>query len=147
MVSPGGALVIDHYRWTLRWMLPPPIRDCVGVYRWLILRLPEASRFAFVKRLTYWWFPIHWKFRDSIVMQRVLGRFSLVIFHYPGIHLKDRQSHYEWSLLDTHDSTTDAYTHMRTPRQIEQFLVSLGARDITVRTGGNGVEAFCRKPR
>ena len=128
-------------------MLPPPIRDCVGVYRWLILRLPEASRFAFVKRLTYWWVPIYSKFRDSIVMQRVFRRFLPVIFHYPGIHLKDRQSHYEWSLLDTHDSTTDAYKHMRTPRQIEQFLVCLGARDITVRTVGNGVEAFCRKPR
>ncbi len=23
MVKPGGALVIDHYRWTLRWMLFP----------------------------------------------------------------------------------------------------------------------------
>lgn len=146
MVSPGGALVIDHYRWTLRWMLPPPIRDCVGVYRWLILRLPEASRFGFVKRLTDRWFPIHWKFRDSIFMQRVLRRFSPVIFHYPGICLKDRQSHYEWSLLDTHDSTTDFYKHMRTPRQIEEFLISLGAGDVTVRTGGNGVEAFCRKP-
>ena len=146
MVRPGGALVIDHYRWTLRWMLPPPIRDCVGVYRWLILRLPQASRFDVVKRLTDRWFPLHWKFRDSLFMQRVLRRISPVIFHYPGILLKDRQAHYEWSLLDTHDSTTDFYKHMRTPRQIEEFLASLGAMDIVVRTGGNGVEAFCRKP-
>ena len=146
MVRPGGALVIDHYRWTLRWMLPPPIRDCVGIYRWLVLRLPQPSRFAFVKRLTDYWFPLHWRFRDSFFAQRVLRRFSPVIFHYPGIRLKDCQAHYEWSLLDTHDSTTDVYKHMRTPRQIEQLLGSLGALDIVVKTGGNGVEAFCRKP-
>jgi SAM-dependent methyltransferase len=146
MVRPGGALVIDHYRWTLRWMLPPPIRDCVGIYRWLVLRLPEKSRFEFVRGLTDRWFPVHWKFRDSLLMQRMLRRFSPVIFHYPGIRLKDRQAHYEWSLLDTHDSTTDFYKHMRTPRQIEAFLSSLGADDVTVTIGGNGVEAFCRKP-
>lgn len=146
MVQPGGALVIDHYRWTLRWILPPPIRDCVGVYRWLILRLPKAWRLGFVKRLTDLWFPMHWKFRDSLSMQRVLRRFSPVIFHYPGIRLKDRESHYEWSLLDTIDSTTDFYKHMRTLRQIEELLISLGATDVTVRIGGNGVEAFCRKP-
>lgn len=146
MVRPGGALVIDHYRWTLRWMLPPPIRDCVGVYRWLVLRLPAKSRFAFVQRTVDRWFPLHWRFRDSLFVQRLLRRISPVIFHYPGIRLKDRQAHYEWSLLDTHDSTTDHYKHMRTPRQIEQFLGSLGAVGIVVRTGGNGVEAFCRKP-
>jgi SAM-dependent methyltransferase len=146
MVRPGGALVIDHYRWTLRWMLPPPIRDCVGIYRWLVLRLPEKSRFGFVRQLTDRWFPVHWKFRNSLFMQRVLRRFSPVIFHYPGIRLKNRQAHYEWALLDTHDSTTDFYKHMRTPRQIEVFLRSLGADDVTVGIGGNGVEAFCRKP-
>lgn len=146
MVKPGGALVIDHYRWTLRWMFPPPIRDCVGLYRWFVLRLPQPSRFIFVKRLTDFWFPLHWKFRDSLFAQRVLRRFSPVIFHYPGVRLKDRQAHYEWSLLDTHDSTTDVYKHMRTLREIEQLLSSLGALDIVVRTGGNGVEAFCRKP-
>lgn len=72
----------------------------------------------------------------------------LVSFLVPSynIRLKDCQAHYEWSLLDTHDSTTDVYKHMRTPRQIEQLLGSLGALDIVVKTGGNGVEAFCRKP-
>ena len=146
MVKPGGALIIDHYRWTLRWMLPPPIRDCVGLYRWVMLKVPQPLRFSWVKRITDFWFPAHWRFRDSLFVQRVLRRFSPVIFHYPDIRLKDREAHYEWSLLDTHDSITDFYKHMRTPRQIEQLLGTLGAKDIVVRIGGNGVEAFCRKP-
>lgn len=147
MVRPGGALVIDHYRWTLRWILPPPIRDSVAVYRQIILRLPPEKRFDVVRRLTDLWFPLHWKFRDSLTTQRVLRRLSPVIFHYPGIRLNDRQAHYEWSLLDTHDSTTDFYKHLRTPKAIEDALTRLGAVDVKVTTGGNGIEAFCRKPR
>ncbi len=146
MLKPGGTLVIDHYRWTFRWILPPPIRDCVGLYRWFILKVPRPLCFSVVKKLTDFWFPLHWRFRDSLFVQRVLRRISPVIFHYPGIRLRDRQAHYEWSLLDTHDSTTDFYKHMRTPRAIRRFLNLLGAQDIIVRTGGNGVEAFCRKP-
>lgn len=146
MVKPGGKLVIDHYIWTLKWVLPTPIRDCVGFYRWFILKLPRTSRFPLVKKLVDFWFPLHWRFRESLLMQRLLRRVSPVIFHYPGIRLKDCQAHYEWSLLDTHDSTTDVYKHMRTLRQIEDVLKSLGAKDITVRKGDNGVEALCRKP-
>jgi SAM-dependent methyltransferase len=146
MVKPGGILVFDHYKWTLRWILPPPIRDCVGLYRWIILKLAGPLRFPLVKRLTDFWFPLHWRFRDSLFVQRVLRRVSPVIFHYPEIRLKDRQAHYEWSLLDTHDSTTDFYKHMRTPYEIESVLRSLGAEEISVRMAGNGVEAFCRKP-
>ena len=146
MVKPGGKLVIDHYRWTLRRILPPPISDCVGLYRWFILKLPQPSRFSVVKMITDFWFPFHWQFRDTLFVQRLLRRVSPVIFHFPGIRLKDRQAHYEWSLLDTHDATTDFYKHLRSPPEIERFLRTLGAQDINVRTGGNGVEAFCRKP-
>ncbi len=146
MVKPGGTLVIDHYRWTLRWILPPPFRDCLGLYRWFILMLPQSSRFFVVKKLCDFWFPFHWQFRNNLIVQRLLRRLSPVIIHYPGIKLKDRQAHYEWSLLDTHDATTDFYKHLRTPLEIERFLETLGAKDISVRTGGNGVEAFCRKP-
>jgi SAM-dependent methyltransferase len=146
MLKPGGTLVIDHYRWSLRWMMPPPIRDCVGLYRWLILKLPQPKRFSAVKKLTDFWFPLHWRFRESLIIQRLLRRFSPVLFHYPDIKLKDRQAHYDWSLLDTHDTTTDFYKHRRTPGEIERLLLTLGAQDIVVRTGGNGVESFCRKP-
>ena len=40
--------------------------------------------------------------------------------------------HYDWSLLDTHDSTTDHYMHTRTVRQIEIFLRDIGAKDIVI---------------
>ena len=78
-------------------------------------------------------------------MQRILRRVSPVRFYYPHIKLRDRQMFYEWSLLDTHDSTTDFYKHLRTLHQIKKLLEGIGATDIVVEKGGNGIEAFCRK--
>jgi hypothetical protein len=77
---------------------------------------------------------------------RILRRIFPVLFYYPGIKLGNRQMYYEWALLDTHDRTTDAYKHLRTVEQIRKFIEGLGALDILVKSGGNGVEAFCSMP-
>lgn len=145
MVRPGGALVIDHYPWKWRVILPPPFGGSEAIYRQLTLRLPRKVRFRFVKALTDFWFPWHWRFKDSLFMQRILRRVSPVHFYYPAIKLRDRQMYYEWALLDTHDATTDFYKHRRTPNQIRKLLEEMGATDVVVDIGGNGIEAFCRK--
>jgi hypothetical protein len=88
---------------------------------------------------------LHWKFRSFALIQRLLRRFSPVIFHYPVIKLNNKESHFEWSLLDTHDATTDYYKHRRTKKQILKTFLDLGATDVYVADGGNGVEGFCRK--
>jgi SAM-dependent methyltransferase len=146
MVRPGGHLVIDHYRYRLRFALPTPIGDAGSVYRWLILRLPPSRREAAVKRVTDFWFPLHWRWRKSLTLQRIIRRFSPLRFYYPDLPLRDREEHYQWSLLDTHDCTTDVFKHLRKPEQIHATLEALGATDIQVRIGGNGVEAICVKP-
>jgi SAM-dependent methyltransferase len=146
MVKPGGRLVVDHYRWNLWLRLPPPIGDAEKAYRRLVLMLPRHRRFAAVEKLTRFWFPIYWKFRDSRLARKILARIGGIHFYYPIIDLPDRQSHYEWSLLDTHDGMTDHFKHYRNERQIEDVLKRLGAEDLHVGVGGNGVEAYCRKP-
>jgi SAM-dependent methyltransferase len=145
MLKPGGALIIDHYQWKWRVVLPPPIGQALDLYRMWILRLPRERRFNTVKKLTNFWFPWHWRFRDSWVLTRILRRISPVIFHYPDIKLKDMAEYFTWALLDTHDSTTDVFKHFRTPLQIRTTLKKIGAVDIIVESGGNGIEAFCRK--
>lgn len=145
MVKPGGALVIDHYRRKLRNYLPPPIGVAGMVYRWIILRLPAERRFQVVKRIVDFWFPIQWRFRDSRLAQFVLARFSPVVMYYPHFGLRDEAMYYEWMLLDTHDALTDTYKHRRTPGEMRRFLRTL-CPDLVVTAGGNGVEAFCRKP-
>ena len=50
----------------------------------------------------------------------------------------------EWALLDTHDTLTDRYKHLRGPDEIRHTLTSLGLANVEVAVGGNGVEARAR---
>ena len=52
----------------------------------------------------------------------------------------------QWSLLDTHDSLTDYYKHLRTVEEIEESLRSCGMVELEVSAGGNGVEARTKMP-
>lgn len=146
MVKPGGRLVIDHYRYRLRFQLPTPIGDAGTLYRWFVLRMAPENRLAAVKKITDFWFPVHWRFRNSLFAQRFIRRFSPVRFYYPDLPLKGRETHYQWSLLDTHDTTTDHFKHLRSVDQIRTTLEQLGAEQIRADIGGNGVEAFAVKP-
>ncbi len=146
MVRSGGYLVIDHYIFKWRNVLPPPIGGASMIYRRLLLALPSKYRFSILKRVVNFWFPIHWYFKDSKFLQRILRRLSPVHFYYSNLDLKTKDRYYQWALLDTHDSTTDYYKHHRSAKQIRLCLERLGAKDIVVTQGGNGVEAFCRKP-
>jgi SAM-dependent methyltransferase len=118
-VRPGGQLVFDHYRWKLRNFMPPPFGVAGIAYRRYFLRLTRERQFSAVKDVFDFWFPWIWRFRDM---------------------------YYEWMLLDTHDAMTDVYKHRRTAREIRRLLQRMGAVEIEVTYGGNGVEASCRKP-
>lgn len=146
-VRPGGRLVIDHYRAKLRNFLPPPLGVAGMIYRWHFLRLPREQQFEAVKRVFDRWFPIVWRYRNSRSIQFILSRLNPIVNYYPHFGLRDRQMYYEWMLLDTHDAMTDVFKHRRTRGQIRALLASLGAEDIAVAHGGNGVEASCRKAR
>lgn len=145
MVKPGGALVIDHYRRKLRNYLAPPIGVAGMVYRWVVLRLPAERRFPVVKRIVDFWFPILWRFRDSRLARFGIARLSPIVMYYPHFGLRDEAMYYEWMLLDTHDALTDACKHRRTVGEMRRFLQTLCPAPV-VTAGGNGVEAFCRKP-
>lgn len=145
-VRPGGRLVFDHYRMKVRNYLPPPLGTAGNLYRRYFLRLPREQQFEAVKRVVDYWFPLIWKHRDSRAMQVLLSRLNPVVNYYPHFGLKDRGMYYEWMLLDTHDAMTDVYKHRRTRGSIERFLLSIGAEEVVVSHGGNGVEASCRKP-
>jgi len=146
MLKPGGYLIFDHYLYKLRDVLPPPLGIATNVYRPIMLMIPARQRMLLVEKLVKFWFPIHWKFRESLFLQRVLRRLSPVLFYWGNIQLASERQYYEYSLLDTHDSLTDRYKHHRTKAQVVDFLESLEACDIRVTVAGNGLEAFCRSP-
>jgi SAM-dependent methyltransferase len=56
MVRPGGAMVIDHYPWNWRIIMPTPLGESISLYRLIILLLPNSKRFKFVENITKFWF-------------------------------------------------------------------------------------------
>ena len=140
MLNNGGRLYVDFYRkkWKNLW---PPIGGFGNVFRFIVKRLDPLRSFAITEKTVNFYFPIHWKFRDSRVIQQFLFRISPVRFYYPWLGLKDRHSYFEWALLDTYDGSTDRYKHRTSVRKFQRLLERLPLHDIEVWKGGNGVEA------
>jgi SAM-dependent methyltransferase len=147
-VRPGGMLVLDHYTWTLS-----RLTKLDSLLRPVIKRLPPLAAKRLTDGIVVRFFPLHWRVRNSQlriggvpVLQMLLSRVSPMSWNYAVSPHMPRAYHYESSRLDTFDHLADRYKRLRTPRQIRNLLVRLGASDITVMRGGNGVEARCRKP-
>jgi hypothetical protein len=96
--------------------------------------------------LTKLFFPLHKAVRRVRPAQMLLSRVSPVLTYFRAFPELNDRLQYEWAELDTHDSLTDWYKHLRTPREIEKALRALGSQEICVALGGNGIEARCRRP-
>lgn len=141
-VKPGGWLVIDHYRHAFStytkltaWLIRPVLK-----------RLPPQRGVAATKALTRWFFPLHRAVRRYPPLQRVLSRVSPILTYFHVLPELSDELQYEWSELDTHDSLTDWYKRLRSRRSIRNTLAKLGAVELWVERGGNGIEARGRKP-
>lgn len=139
-VGKNGWLIIDHYRLRLSYFstLKP-------IYRHLLRKMkPEVSK-KYVDGLVDFFFPLHWRFRNIKPLWWLLHRFSPLIEYIHLFPEKDYNFHLEWSRLDSYDSLTDYYKHLRTVGQIQKKLSSLNGSSIWAAIGGNGVEARCQR--
>jgi len=141
-VRPGGWLVIDHYRHAFStytkltaWLIRP-----------ILKRLPPQQGVAATKALTRWFFPLHRTVRRYKPLQMMLSRVSPILTYFHVLPELSDELQYEWSELDTHDSLTDWYKRLRSRRSIRNTLAALGAVELWVERGGNGIEARGRKP-
>ena len=141
-VKPGGWLVIDHYRHAFStytkataWLIRP-----------ILKRLPPQQGVAATKALTRWFFPLHRAVRRYKPLQMMLSRVSPILTYFHVLPELSDELQYEWSELDTHDSLTDWYKRLRSRRSIRNTLTALGATELWVERGGNGIEARGRKP-
>jgi 2-polyprenyl-3-methyl-5-hydroxy-6-metoxy-1,4-benzoquinol methylase len=146
MVKPGGRLVIDHYRWNLKYFM--------RAVPWARMALKnvegeKAKRICF--RMAEALFPLHWALRNNPFGAKLLRMISPCAMPdsraLPMLEKLGREQAFDWLVLDTFDALTDRYKHLRTPRQIQRTLSKLGAAGIETSIGGNGVEASCTKPR
>jgi SAM-dependent methyltransferase len=140
-VKPGGWLVIDHYRYSLSWFT-----KTAPLFRWYMLRLPVEKRLSRTERIVDFFLPLHRRVRGKAALQALLSRISPVICYYGTFPDLSEDMHRQWSLLDTHDSLTDAFKHFRTKKQIRNTLKILSLQDIRCEHGGTGVEARARRP-
>ena len=140
-VKPNGWLVIDHYAPSFKYYT----KITAMLLRPILKRLSPSSRMRACEILTSIFFPAHKLFRHVPLAQKLLSRVSPLLTYFHELPQLNNQLQYEWALLDTQDSLTDWYKHLRTTTQIESTLNKLGAVDIHVVPGGNGVEARCRK--
>jgi SAM-dependent methyltransferase len=143
-VKPGGLLVIDHY--------PPdyPYTKPRRVMRELMLKLPERVASRLTLAISHALMRIHslfWKQSRSAVLARTfLYRYSPLVDYYADYPQLPREILKQWCVLDTHDTITDVYKHLRSPEQIRNALESAGLEVVAVARGGNGVEARARRP-
>lgn len=141
--KPGGWLVIDHYA--------PSFSHYTKItsllLRPVLKRLSPGAGTVTTELLTKKIFPLHRRVKHKKFLQIILSRVSPLLTYYHMYPQLDDSLQYEWALLDTHDHMTDFYKHFRTVSQIERILSVVGAQNIWVAKGGNGVEARCRKPK
>ena len=137
-VRPGGTLVLDHY--------PPeyPVTRPRALMRKILLNLPPRLAHESALMLARALVPIHrltWNNRRGVWRaRRWLAKYSPLVDHY-GLFPIGPELLAEWAILDTHDTLTDRYKHLRSEAQIEQSLRACGFSRVQVWRGGNGVEA------
>ena len=140
-VAPGGWLVIDHYRFRVRWYL-----RTAPYVRWVLKRLSPDAGMRATERIVDAFLPLHRRFHSTPVLSTLLNRVSPVLQYYREYPDLDDRLQREWALLDTHDALTDWFKHYRSKRALERVLRDLGLADIWAAEGGNGVEARGRCP-
>ncbi|WP_224983684.1 methyltransferase domain-containing protein [Geomonas agri] len=144
-VKPGGILVIDHYTYGY------PVSRSREMLRKLLLQVPPQAALDFCTDLVDLYWPTHeffWQNRGTPPFDRLRPSFlelsPIVDYHeaYPelGKELKT------WALLDTHDTLTDTFKHLRDAASIKQQLESCGMGEVVTSEGGNGIEARAVKP-
>lgn len=145
-VKPGGLLVIDHY--THGYAITPS-RRFLRLFLTKVRDKRKALQFCRMLVATLW--PVHlflWTHRNRF--SRIRDRFlkaSPVVDYHDGYPQLDPDLLRTWAVLDTHDTLTDYYKHLRSKEEIDLCLRNCGMIDIETAYAGNGVEARARRPQ
>jgi 2-polyprenyl-3-methyl-5-hydroxy-6-metoxy-1,4-benzoquinol methylase len=140
-VKPGGTLAIDHYApsWKRYTTTAPLVRQ-------ILKRLPAKTALRATEQLVDVFLPWHKRFAKSRPLNAALTRISPIRCYYAEYPELTDELQREFALLDTHDSLTDWYKHVRDEKSIRATLERLGVQGLWVAPGGNGVEARAQRP-
>lgn len=145
-LKPGGMLMIDHYTHGY------PTTPSRSFLRSHLLSRQERYSMRVVKTVFDLLWPLHkffFKHRNNALIRRLYPNFLLwspvVDYHFDYSQLGEKRL-YEWGMLDTHDTLTDRYKHLRSAEEVRSALEMLGMENIETVYAGNGVEARAWKP-
>ena len=145
-VRPGGMLVLDHY--SQAYSLTYSRR----ALRAILIRLPSDIAYRISKVIATSLWPFHrllWKIRNLPVLGKlrfVFLQLSPVVDYHDSYFALGPKLLREWAILDTHDTLTDVYKHLRSAEDIADHLQRCGMVGIQTAYAGNGVEARAWKP-
>ena len=146
-VKPGGLLVIDHYPYNY------PFTPSRKFLRNILIKTPHSFSFKFCRSLVAFLWPLHrffWKHRNQPLIKNMRKGFiklSPIVDYHDAYAELGQDLLYAWAMLDTHDTLTDFYKHLRTKEKIANTLKMAGMQSIETIYAGNGVEARARKPK
>lgn len=145
-VKPGGMLFIDHYTYGY------PVTPTRKILRSLLTHVPPKNSMQFMQYSTSILWPLHSalnKRKNHRIMRKIRDAFlffsPLVDYHdsYPQLNQEQLKS---WAMLDTYDTLTDHYKHLRSSSEIQEQLKKCGLENIQIHLAGNGIEARANKP-
>lgn len=143
-VKPGGTLVIDHYSREYDYPLPRRI------LRAAMLKLPpgHASRVSIgLSRALCFFHQLFWH-PNTIVgrLRNWLRKVSPLVDYYESYPQLPRKILADWCVLDTHDTVTDAFKHLRSLDEVVADVRAAGLEIVAAAPGGNGVEIRATRP-
>jgi SAM-dependent methyltransferase len=144
-LKPGGILIIDHYTYGYATTLSRRF-----LRSWLLRMSPRFS-IVFCRKLVATLWPMHrvlWKLRSRSsvqIVRRYFLRLSPVVDYQDIYRQLNEKMVRTWAMLDTHDTLTDFYKHMRSADEISKHLRTCGMIRIKTSYAGNGVEVRARR--
>jgi SAM-dependent methyltransferase len=145
-VKPGGLLIIDHYthghpetpsrRWLRKRLLGKSPTFTLRFCQFLVGSLWGLHRLSWAVR----------NVRGVHRLRKPLLHWSPVVDYHDAYPQLGAKLLYMWAVLDTHDTLTDVYKHLRSAEDIANHLRDCGMTGIETTYAGNGVEARARKP-
>jgi SAM-dependent methyltransferase len=144
-VKRGGLLLIDHYSFDYP---ATPIRCQLREY---LMKKEKKQSLWLVQKMVKTMWPLHkllFRMRGIRGVGRIRSlflRWSPIVDYHDSYPSLGNRLLYEWAALDTYDTLTDYYKHLRNADEISAWLAKLGLIRIEVTYGGNGVEARALK--
>jgi SAM-dependent methyltransferase len=141
-LRPGGLLAADVYRhqpYIDRW-------SAKTLWRPLTRRLPRDR----LRRIIEWYIPRWLPIDDRLRRVPRLGRFLIAVvpcWNPYGLFDLSGEEKVAWTILDTFDALAPRYDHPQSVEDVERWCERAGLEDVSVRYGGNGVEALGRQPQ